>query len=172
MLASNESLQHVSYPTQVLGKSIKPVPVMILGVLLARKRYPFLKYICTLMIVAGVALFMYKDKGSKVEISDRQSIIGYGEILLMVSLALDGLTGAVQDRMNGLHSTKTHSMMYSINIWSCLWLFLGVLFTGELMDFIIFAQKYPIVYAKLVLFSILGCIGQVSLMKYIKVLLI
>jgi hypothetical protein len=25
MLASNEALQHVSYPTQVIGKSIKPV---------------------------------------------------------------------------------------------------------------------------------------------------
>ncbi len=53
MLASNESLQHVSYPTQVLGKSIKPVPVMFLGVLIARKRYPLLKYICVFMIVIG-----------------------------------------------------------------------------------------------------------------------
>jgi solute carrier family 35 (UDP-galactose transporter), member B1 len=38
MLSSNEALQHVLYPTQVLAKSIKPVPVMIMGVLLARKR--------------------------------------------------------------------------------------------------------------------------------------
>jgi UDP-galactose transporter B1 len=53
MLASNEALQHVSYPTQVLGKSIKPVPVMILGVLLARKRYHALKYVGVLAIVAG-----------------------------------------------------------------------------------------------------------------------
>ena len=35
--------------------------VMILGVLLARKRYPLMKYICVLFIVLGVALFFYKD---------------------------------------------------------------------------------------------------------------
>ena len=60
MLASNESLQHISYPTQVLGKSIKPVPVMILGVLISRKRYPLLKYICVLMIVIGKFLRHFK----------------------------------------------------------------------------------------------------------------
>ena len=37
MLASNASLKWVNYPTQVLGKSCKPIPVMILGVLLAGK---------------------------------------------------------------------------------------------------------------------------------------
>jgi len=34
---------------------------MILGVLLARKKYPLMKYICVLFIVVGVALFFYKD---------------------------------------------------------------------------------------------------------------
>ncbi|KAK3740315.1 hypothetical protein QZH41_000880 [Actinostola sp. cb2023] len=61
MLASNKALQWVSYPTQVLGKSCKPIPVMILGVLLARKSYPLTKYLCVFLIVAGVALFMYKE---------------------------------------------------------------------------------------------------------------
>ena len=37
---------------------------MILGVLLARKRYPLIKYICVLFIVLGVALFFYKDVSS------------------------------------------------------------------------------------------------------------
>ena len=34
---------------------------MILGVLLARKRYPLVKYFCVLLIVLGVALFLFKD---------------------------------------------------------------------------------------------------------------
>lgn len=53
MLASNEALQHVSYPTQVIGKSIKPVPVMVFGVLIAGKRYQLLKYVAILMVVMG-----------------------------------------------------------------------------------------------------------------------
>jgi solute carrier family 35 (UDP-galactose transporter), member B1 len=78
----------------------------------------------------GCALFMHKDKKSAVKESDilKEShpfaLIGFGELLLLISLALDGFTGAIQDRMNSHHTTKTHSMMYNINLWSCLWLFI------------------------------------------------
>merc|ERR1740128_152145 len=65
MVTSNKALSWVNYPTQVVGKSCKPIPVMVLGVLVGRKRYPLLKYLFILMIVAGVAMFMYKDGGSK-----------------------------------------------------------------------------------------------------------
>ena len=40
MVCSNMALQWITYPTQVVGKSGKPIPVMILGVLLGRKSYP------------------------------------------------------------------------------------------------------------------------------------
>lgn len=42
MVCSNMALQFVSYPTQVVGKAGKPIPVMILGVLLGRKVSPVL----------------------------------------------------------------------------------------------------------------------------------
>ena len=60
MVTSNKALTWVNYPTQVVGKSCKPIPVMVLGVVIGRKRYPLLKYLFVLTIVAGVALFMYK----------------------------------------------------------------------------------------------------------------
>jgi UDP-galactose transporter B1 len=130
MLASNEALQHISYPTQVLGKSIKPVPVMIFGVLIARKRYHYLKYVGILMVVLGVVLFMMKDKKSKQPMDDPlpnhpYALLGFGEVLLLISLAMDGLTGAIQDKINGHHRTNPHIMMYSMNLWSCLYLFIG-----------------------------------------------
>ena len=37
MVCSSMALQFVSYPTQVIGKAGKPIPVMILGVLLGKK---------------------------------------------------------------------------------------------------------------------------------------
>lgn len=36
MVCSNMALQWVPYPTQVVGKSAKPIPVLILGVLLGK----------------------------------------------------------------------------------------------------------------------------------------
>lgn len=67
---------------QVLGKSAKPIPVMILGILFARKRYPWAKFLFVLMIVLGVAMFLYKDSGQSKK-SDSDSLIGMGEILLV-----------------------------------------------------------------------------------------
>ena len=55
------SVHYTVYSTlQVVGKSCKPIPVMILGVLVGRKSYPARKYLFILMIVAGVAMFMFK----------------------------------------------------------------------------------------------------------------
>lgn len=82
MVSSNMALQHVNYPTQVIGKSCKPIPVMILGVLIGRKSYSLLKYLFVLMIVVGVGIFMYKDNVSGGKSMDA-SIIGTGELLLV-----------------------------------------------------------------------------------------
>lgn len=49
MVCSNMALQFVSYPTQVIGKAGKPIPVMILGVLLGNKVF-FLYYIINYII--------------------------------------------------------------------------------------------------------------------------
>lgn len=95
MVCSNMALQWVPYPTQVVGKSAKPIPVMILGVLLGRKSYALKKYIFVFLIVFGIVLFMLKDKQSSMS---QESSVGVGELLLCLSLIMDGLTGAIQVR--------------------------------------------------------------------------
>lgn len=92
MVCSNMALQWVSYPTQVVGKSGKPIPVMILGVLLGRKSYPIKKYLFVFMIVVGIITFMYKDS-KKAVVHSGESVIGFGEILVFLSLTMDGLLG-------------------------------------------------------------------------------
>ena len=100
-----------------------PILLSMCSTILGRKVYPLRKYLFVLMIVVGVALFMYKDKVSSTfsaffilnlkknhidlylfvfncqaskATADSDSGIGLGEILLLVSLACDGITGAVQ----------------------------------------------------------------------------
>ncbi|XP_054616480.1 solute carrier family 35 member B1 isoform X1 [Dunckerocampus dactyliophorus] len=123
MVSSNSALQYVNYPTQVLGKSCKPIPVMILGVTILRKRYPMAKYLCVLLIVSGVALFLYKPNKSSGVADDH--LFGFGEILLLASLTLDGLTGVAQDHMRSHFQTSANHMMLNINLWSTLVLGLG-----------------------------------------------
>jgi solute carrier family 35 (UDP-galactose transporter), member B1 len=67
----------------VLGKSVKPIPVMILGVVLARKRYTWRKYLFVLMITFGVALFLYKPSENKGKAHVDDPVFGWGEVLLV-----------------------------------------------------------------------------------------
>ena len=54
---------------------------MILGVTILRKKYPLAKYLCVLLIVSGVALFLYKPNKSSA-VAD-EHVFGFGEILLV-----------------------------------------------------------------------------------------
>lgn len=81
----------------MVGKAAKPIPVLVLGVLIGRKSYPLKKYLFILLIVIGVVLFMYKDQGSSS--SGENAAFGIGQLLLILSLTMDGLTGAVQVRI-------------------------------------------------------------------------
>lgn len=158
MVSSNSALQYVNYPTQVLGKSCKPIPVMILGVTILRKKYPMAKYLCVFLIVTGVALFLYKpNKGSSA--SDEHTF-GFGEMLLLLSLTLDGLTGVAQDHMRARYQTGANHMMLNINMWSTLVLGITVLWTGEVWEFLSFADRYPGIIYNILLFSITSTLGQ------------
>lgn len=157
MVASNTALQHVNYPTQVLGKSCKPIPVMLLGVLLARKSYPLIKYLCVLCITIGVAIFVYKD--DKAAKSSGFSL-GIGELLLVFSLTLDGVTGAIQERMRAESSTRPYPMMLKMNLWSTLVLGAAVLLTGELFEFVAFVRRHPDILVHLASFSLTSALGQ------------
>ena len=86
---------------------------MVLGVLVGRKSYPLLKYLFILMIVAGVALFMYKDSAAAK--GGGEGAVGVGELLLIVSLTCDGLTGAVQvgSTMTTMVTMATRNTMHS-----------------------------------------------------------
>jgi len=45
-----------------------------------------------------------------------------------VSLALDGVTGGVQDKLRAEHKTQTYRMMLWMNLWSVLYLAIGKCF--------------------------------------------
>ena len=83
-----------------------------------------------------------------------------GEILLLVSLTCDGVTGAVQERMKSEHQTKSGHMMRSMNKWSVLFLAVALTATGELWDFLGFVSRHPSVLWQIGLFSVASALGQ------------
>ena len=58
---SNVSLQYLNYPTQVVFKSCKLIPVMIGGVIIQKKSYDFIEILSTCMMCCGLCLFILAD---------------------------------------------------------------------------------------------------------------
>ncbi|XP_012280840.1 solute carrier family 35 member B1 [Orussus abietinus] len=158
MVCSIMALQFVNYPTQVVGKAGKPIPVMVLGVLIGKKVYPARKYVFIILIVTGVILFMFKDNKPTVKQTDDQ--VGFGECLLILSLLMDGITCAIQDRMRAEYKTKSGHMMINMNMWSVLFTGVAIIVSGELLAFIQFLQRHPNCLWHILSFSIAGALGQ------------
>ncbi|KAK5975716.1 hypothetical protein GCK32_006662 [Trichostrongylus colubriformis] len=163
MICSNQALQYLPYPTQVLAKSCKPIPVLVFGVLFAGKKYSWRKYVFIFMIVVGVALFLYKDKKSS---NEKQ--VGIGELLLLLSLTMDGTTTSIQDRINKSYKRSTLSMMFFMNFFSTIYLMVGLFVTGELFEFIGFVQRHPRVLFELCFVAASSCGGQYFIFKTIS----
>ena len=80
--------------------------------------------------------------------------------MLLISLTCDGLTGAVQERMKLEHATKSGHMMAAMNKWSCCYLALALIGTGEGLEFIGFIQRHPGIIWQLATFSVASALGQ------------
>jgi hypothetical protein len=76
-------------------------------------------------------------------------------------LAFDGLTGGIQDKIRDKHQVQAYHMMYSMNIWSCLWASIGIIATGEIYGLYNFLKLYPNVIYDMFLLGLTGAIGQV-----------
>lgn len=99
----------VKIPWEGFGSSLWccAFTVMLLGVTLLRKKYPPAKYLCVLLIVAGVALFLYKPKKGA---GSDDHVFGYGELLL-VSAANAQITRQGWVGTSGYNSDKAVSFV-------------------------------------------------------------
>ncbi|XP_014254428.1 solute carrier family 35 member B1 homolog [Cimex lectularius] len=159
MVTSFMALQWVSYPMQIVAKSAKPIPVMVMGVLIGHKSFPLRKYFIIILIVSGVALFLYREDKA-VNIVKTSEMVGFGEILLFMSLLMDGLTNSMQERVMAKYKPKSDQLMLEMNKWSMLYLGLMVLVTGEGMDFLSFVQRHPSSILQIIMISFCGALGQ------------
>lgn len=96
---------------------------MLLGVTLLKKKYPMAKYLCVLLIVAGVALFMYKPK--KV-VGMEEHTVGYGELLLVCDPVgkttfpsdLNQGTSPLRQAEDQFHVLREIVMLLAAHFWS------------------------------------------------------
>ncbi|CAM9525799.1 unnamed protein product [Phaeothamnion confervicola] len=158
MLCSMEALKYVNFPTKELGKSCKMIPVMLFGVLFARKRYSAAEYFCVALITAGIVTFNLggasKHKGGGADNS------AYGLGLLAFSLALDGVTGSAQERLKAACRPTALEMMLHMNLWALLIMTAMSVATGQGSSGIAFCAANPSVATWLAGFALTAAAGQ------------
>jgi len=155
---SVRALRYVIYPIQVLAKSCKPVPVMLMGALMG-KHYPPKKYVKVVLIVGGVGLFMgggenKKDTGEEKDASSQL----IGVTLLFISLCFDGGTGAYEDKLMSVHSVGPFDLMYNIQMGKTILAGIGLIVLNQVH---VFAQMCQDMGFLLVALGLSGAIGQV-----------
>lgn len=156
MFCSQAALKWVSYPAQVLAKSAKPIPVLVLGVLIGKKNYHLARYAMAVLIVIGLVLFTYRDdKAAKSKVG-----FGVGELLLILSLLLDGILTSLEERVMSKVPINPVRFMFDINVAAVFYIGYAFVLSGEIFTFACFAQRHPIVILHLLIISFCSAAGQ------------
>ncbi|KAH8962296.1 hypothetical protein BDL97_05G093600 [Sphagnum fallax] len=87
------SLMFLNYPAQIMFKSTKVLPVMVMGAFIPgfRRKYSFHEYVSAIMFVVGLVIFTLADA----QASPHFSILGVA--MVVVALVLDAFVGNFQE---------------------------------------------------------------------------
>lgn len=113
---SSSALRYVNYPTQILARSCKPIPVMIFSVFLAREKYPFYRYVVVGGICIGVSIFFIGQNALKGKTNSKGDESIWGYLLLLASLGMDGICNGLQQRLRTLDRPTEERFMFMVNI--------------------------------------------------------
>ncbi|XP_014221485.1 adenosine 3'-phospho 5'-phosphosulfate transporter 2 [Trichogramma pretiosum] len=151
---SNSSLGYLNYPTQVIFKCCKLIPVLIGSIIIQKKRYGWLDFFAASLMCFGLILFTLADS----MISPRFDIIGV--VMISCALLCDALIGNIQEKtMKKFKAANAEIVLYSYSI-GFVYLFIILLLTGDFFKGTAFCVKNPVeTYGYALLFSISGYLG-------------
>ena len=161
-----EALKYVSFPTQMLAKAFKIVPVMLMGKFLYEKKYESYEYFAAGNIGFGVYLFISSsenlDFGQNI-FGDPEGVTGTwcGVVLLLFYLFFDSFTGQWQTRMFEMYKNMSSlQMMLIMNAFSAVFAFITLVHQEELSRPFEFAYSHPEMAFHLVGFCVSSTVGQ------------
>ena len=125
-----EALKFVSFPTQVLAKASKVIPVMLMGKLVSRRSYEHWEYLTAGLISIGVSMFLLSS-GPEPHSSPATTLSGL--ILLAGYIAFDSFTSNWQDALFA-YKMSSVQMMFGVNLFSCLFTVGSLLEQGALLE--------------------------------------
>ncbi|XP_064299648.1 adenosine 3'-phospho 5'-phosphosulfate transporter 2 isoform X3 [Phalacrocorax carbo] len=113
---SNTSLGYLNYPTQVIFKCCKLIPVMIGGVFIQGKRYNIADVSAALCMSLGLIWFTLADS----TVAPNFNLTGV--VLISLALCADAVIGNVQEKAMKLHN-GSNSEMHPVQTYGYAFLF-------------------------------------------------
>ncbi|KAF8837918.1 UAA transporter [Paxillus ammoniavirescens] len=183
------ALSYITYPTMVLGKSCKLVPVMLMNVLLYRRKFAPHKYLVVALVTTGISVFMFfgNEKPSKASSNgNAESQSSYAQLIgiayLLINLILDGVVNSTQDEIFSKYKVSGQQMMFWINAFcTALSTALGTLplpyipvlhpssgAQSEFVSALAFIKSHPSIIGPLVQFSLTGALGQLFIFETLQ----
>ncbi|XP_019189103.1 PREDICTED: UDP-galactose/UDP-glucose transporter 4-like [Ipomoea nil] len=160
------SLAYLNYPAQIMFKSTKVLPVMIMGAFIPglRRKYPLQEYISAVLLVVGLILFTLADANT----SPNFSIIGV--MMISGALVMDSFLGNLQEAIFKLNPETTQmEMLFCSTIVGAPFLLVPMILTGELFTAWKSCYQHPYVYGVLVFEAMATFIGQISVLSLIAI---
>ncbi|KAG7204185.1 hypothetical protein KM043_002022 [Ampulex compressa] len=151
-----EALKYVSFPTQVLAKASKIIPVMIMGKIVSQTTYEYYEYVTAILISIGMTLFMLDSSDYK---NDGATTLS-GVILLGGYLLLDSFTSTWQNALFVEYGATSVQMMCAVNMFSCLLTAMSLFQQSSFPLILSFMTKFPRFIVDCLLISICSASGQ------------
>jgi adenosine 3'-phospho 5'-phosphosulfate transporter B2 len=159
------ALKYVSFPMQVLFKSAKVIPVMLMGKFLNNAKYQIVDYLEAVVITGGVAIFgLSKDKATGSEAETQF----YGLICLTLYVCSDAFTSQWQDRINKAYETSTYQMMFGVNCSAIVITISALVIGNELPAVFEFISANPAALYNNIITAVTSATGQMFIFYTIK----
>lgn len=185
------SLSYVPFPVQNLFKSMKIIPVMLMGKLLKGTTYPWIQFVEASLITLGVVIFSQSSNNSSkghghlrhlsvTSSTDSSSSSGvssdshdvvnpFGFFLLFGYIFFDCFTSQWQSKVYTEYGKiDSYHMMFGVNFWSILFTSFYLLTSGEIWLVIEFleANEQAVYYS--IFTGVMSAMGQLFIFYTIK----
>lgn len=160
------SLAFLNYPAQLMFKSTKVLPVMVMGAFIPglRRRYPLNEYVSAFLLVVGLILFTLADA----QTSPNFSFIGV--LMVVGALIMDAFLGNLQEAIFTMNPETTQmEMLFCSTVVGLPMLIPPMILTGELFRAWKSCSEHLYVYAVLVFEAMATFVGQISVLSLIAI---
>ncbi|CAH8671351.1 Adenosine 3'-phospho 5'-phosphosulfate transporter 2 [Schistosoma haematobium] len=151
---SNASVGFLNYPTQVIFKCCKMIPVLLGGVLIQGRRYSIYEVLAVLLMTLGLICF------TLVDVSIQPKFTLFGVFLVSLALCCDGALGNFQEIiMKKYVRSNSEILFYSYSLGFCL-LASVLTISGNLLPSFYFFNDHALqTYGYGFMFSLSGYFG-------------